>query len=413
MRIYLVIVKKFDLHFSIILLIVVIGLCDNFILNAQYQQNLEAKGDGILMHALEFSIPVSPAFDLLGVNPCLVPKPSLVRNFKVDWSFKSYGLSPNLALQTQPINELYFNTPKKLKEYHKKSRFVKFISTLDLSIGTVEGNNNLETKQVKLTDSEGNDSTIFLESNWKIRSFAYAMKINLYREQDPLNEKKLFSRILKEYDEHKVDLKNQLREQQSLIKQEKDFEKKLVLREEVRTLEVELNSLDNVYLERMRNVADLYRAEKWNSSYVDIAFGHLLDYDSRDSSLFKFKDLRIVNTKWALWLNASKGIGKNILTSGILRFSSSVNELVNEHIVSLDVGANLRYGNHRTNFFIEGFVPFYFQEQEFIDNFNISIGGDWRFSRNVIINYGMRTLFNSAYKLENIIPVVSISCMMR
>ncbi|MBK8450168.1 MAG: hypothetical protein IPL42_09200 [Saprospiraceae bacterium] len=82
---------------------------------AQAENQIEEQTANYLSYAPEFSIPVSPAFDLLGVNPCLVPKPSNLRNFKVDWSFKSYGLTPNLAIQTQPINEIYFNTPKKLK----------------------------------------------------------------------------------------------------------------------------------------------------------------------------------------------------------------------------------------------------------------------------------------------------------
>ena len=37
--------------------------------------------------ASEFAIPISPAFDLIGVNNALVARPGNIRDFKVDWSF--------------------------------------------------------------------------------------------------------------------------------------------------------------------------------------------------------------------------------------------------------------------------------------------------------------------------------------
>ena len=60
---------------------------------------------------LEFSIPTSAAFDLLGVTPAQVTKPGNIRDFKVDWSFQSWRLKPNIAIQAQPIWELLYNRP--------------------------------------------------------------------------------------------------------------------------------------------------------------------------------------------------------------------------------------------------------------------------------------------------------------
>ena len=141
-------------------------------------------------------------FDLLGVNPCLVPKPSLIRNFKVDWSFKTYGLAPNLALQTQPINELFFNTPK-TEWLQESSSMETILSTLDLSMGTVDGPNDVETNSRFVKTSEGLDLLIITQNNWRLRSFAYAFKLNLYSQFDPLKERKIFSKALKEYAEEK------------------------------------------------------------------------------------------------------------------------------------------------------------------------------------------------------------------
>ncbi|MBK8483734.1 MAG: hypothetical protein IPO86_12570 [Saprospiraceae bacterium] len=380
---------------------------------AQAENQIEEQTANYLSYAPEFSIPVSPAFDLLGVNPCLVPKPSNLRNFKVDWSFKSYGLTPNLAIQTQPINEIYFNTPKKLKNYYKRSKFLKQLASLDLSAGTVDGNTELETKSVTFKDIEGIDSIVNIENNWRIRSFSYAVKLNLYKEYEPLNDKLIFRNVMKEYDEKKSDLKTQIGLQKKSLTQTNDQEEKYQIKEAIKSYEMELNGLDNTFIDRMKKIVDLYKAEKWNSSYIDLAFGQAFDYDSRDSSLLKFKNLHKVRTLWGLWINGSKGFGKNVLLSGIARVTSDKNILVNEKFYQLDCGLNFRYGNYRYNFFTEIFMPIHFNQPVLEGNKFIAFGGDWRFSRNVILNYAMRASYDDAGKLENIIPVVSVSCIMR
>ncbi|MBL7742424.1 MAG: hypothetical protein JNN00_03015 [Chitinophagaceae bacterium] len=43
----------------------------------------------------------------------------------------------------------------------------------------------------------------------------------------------------------------------------------------------------------------------------------------------------------------------------------------------------------------------------------LSIGGDWRISRSVIINYGMRCVFDNNWKFRTFVPVATVSCMMR
>jgi hypothetical protein len=45
--------------------------------------------------------------------------------------------------------------------------------------------------------------------------------------------------------------------------------------------------------------------------------------------------------------------------------------------------------------------------------FTINVGGDWRISRNVILNYGMRCIFDDNWKFQTFVPVATISCMMR
>ncbi|HMW39126.1 MAG TPA: hypothetical protein PKK64_07510 [Saprospiraceae bacterium] len=380
---------------------------------SQEYGNFDKDGQSIIFHATEFSIPVSPAFDLLGVNPCLVPKPSLIRNFKVDWSFKTYGLAPNLALQTQPVNELFFNTPKKLNDYRKAAPWKRFLSTLDLSMGTVDGPNDVETNSRFVKTTEGLDSLIITQNNWRLRSFAYAFKLNLYSQFDPLKERKIFSKVLKDYADEKKNLEEELKNAKSNLKLTKDIEEKTAIKSDVESKETELKNLDDRYLDHMKNIVTMYKSEHWNASFVDIAFGQFVDYDNRDSSLFKFANLHIVNSGWAAWLNASQGVGKNILFSGIIKFQTRNNALIDRNTNSIEGGLNMRYGNHRYNIFVELFAPFHLNNEDLLKEKFMSFGGDWRFSRNVILNYGVRFIFSSDNKIDNIVPVVSLSCMMR
>src|SRR6476659_5144775 len=72
----------------------------------------------------ELTIPASPVFDLMGVTPSQVNRTTDIKDFKVDWSFKSWKLNPNLAIQSQPIWELFYNR-KDLSKYQSASRFIR------------------------------------------------------------------------------------------------------------------------------------------------------------------------------------------------------------------------------------------------------------------------------------------------
>ncbi|MFM2359897.1 MAG: hypothetical protein RLY16_1890, partial [Bacteroidota bacterium] len=45
--------------------------------------------------------------------------------------------------------------------------------------------------------------------------------------------------------------------------------------------------------------------------------------------------------------------------------------------------------------------------------YTLAVGGDWRISRNVIVNYGVRVILDNNFKSQQIIPIANISCMMR
>ena len=65
-----------------------------------FSQNEQAAGR---VTPKELTIPASPVFDLMGVTSSQINRTSDIKDFKVDWSFKSWKLSPNLAIQSQPV----------------------------------------------------------------------------------------------------------------------------------------------------------------------------------------------------------------------------------------------------------------------------------------------------------------------
>src|SRR5690349_6105141 len=121
----------------------------------------------------ELNIPPSPVFDLMGVTPSQINHTSDIKDFKVDWSFKSWKLNPNLAIQSQPIWEMFYNR-KDLHRYQNASHFMRRMSTFDLSVGSVQDENN-------------------------DRRIGFALKLNLVKKKDPLMEKSLYTDILERY----------------------------------------------------------------------------------------------------------------------------------------------------------------------------------------------------------------------
>lgn len=374
----------------------------------------------------EFSIPVSPIFDLMGVTPSQINRTSDIKDFKVDWSFKSWRLNPNLAIQSQPFWEIFYNR-REITKYQQASGFMRRLASLDLSIGTVQ--------------NEEND-----------RRIGFAAKINLLKEKDPLLEKELYEDITLRFREEKTSLEIQLKELQQMLDSTTNIMEKPALREQIKSTEEQLLSINSRRNIEINNRARVFTGEHWNASSLDFAFGKINTYQTDSSgSLRKLRLNR--NTGWGMWLNGGWGMGKRMLLSGLVRVTRYEEELDfilqdnntgEESIESavadnnlFTVGLNLRYGGPLYNFFVE----FLYEKKGLktpLDALNdafhspagfsivessvrwsvvhpnsLSFGGDWRISRNVIINYGMRCLFDKNWKFQTFTPVASIACMMR
>lgn len=359
--------------------ILVIGLCANYTL-AQEVPEPPAK-------PLEFAIPVSAAFDLLGVNPSTVMKPGMIRDFKVDWSFQSWRLKPNIAIQAQPVWELLYNRNNLLK-YQRASKFMKLLSTLDLSFGT-------------------------LEDDLQNRRLAGAAKVTLFRQEDPLDVPELYQKVTEEfYQQQQGTLNLIVSLQDTLQKLGKDplyllerFQFQTQLTDATR----QLLQIEADQKQRISNIAALYVREHWNASFVDVALGR--SYTYRNEAL---DSLGLQEDGVGAWINGSVGIGRKVMLSGLVRYTT-LN--VREEFGLLGgksylTGLNLRYGSPKFNFFAEVLNQ---SSEGFLHTNRITLayGGDWRFSRNVMLSYGLRTVYTRNFVFKNLIPIASISCMMR
>lgn len=385
----------------------------------------EVKSDG-RVSAKELSIPTSPVFDLLGVAPSQVARTSDIKDFKVDWSFKSWKLNPNLAIQAQPVWEIFFNR-RSLRTYQQASALSRALASLDISIGTVQ-------------DENGD------------RRIGGAAKINLYKQKDPLLRAGEYDQIERIYTEELTELRKKEKKLLAIIDTTrnattlKDTKAMLSLNDE------QIQTFNNRRNTAIREHAAAFIGDNWNSAFVDIAYGQVYTYAT--DSTGSLNTLRINrNTGKGLWMNAGFGLGKRVLISGLarstfyqdqvsftLRDTASNSDSIHSTIVDnniLSLGLNFRYGTPVYNFFLEffyeaktkatsatavsdAFVPPAGQELvggttkwDIVSPYSYSIGGDWRISRNLMINYGIRCRMDKEFRTVSVIPIASISCMMR
>ena len=374
----------------------------------------------------ELTIPPSAVFDLMGVTSSQINRTSDIKDFKVDWSFKSWRLNPNLAIQSQPVWELLYNR-KDLSKYQSASRLMRRFASLDISIGTVQDENN-------------------------DRRIGFAAKMNLFRQKDPLMASELYAGISEKYKTEREDLEAQLSALRLKLDTTKDILSKPALRSQILSTNEQLMTLNSRRNDEINSRAKVFVNENWNASSLDVAFGRVYSY--KTDSAGSLTSLRLNrNTGYGGWLNANIGMGKKFLLSALFRTTwyqeqldflirnQSTNELVSQKAIAdntlYTMGVNLRYGSYIYTFFIEFLyeqkglktpiealneafnAPKDFQvvgstvKWDVVHPNTLSFGGDWRISRSVILNYGMRCVFDKDWKFTTFTPVATVSCMMR
>lgn len=387
----------------------IIGLFLSLSAGAQQSEPLPAPSG-------DFTIPAAPAYQLLDANASLVGRASVTRDFKVDWSLKSYRLAPNLALEMQPVWLMVYNKNNDVSRYRKSGYLMRTLSTLSASAGTLDGN----------------DTTRF---------FSYAFKVNLFRSHDPLLDEQLYSEYQTSYE---IALHQQMSELDSLQRERRKLEPSAerdsmdagILRKEN-----ELYMFRKTFRDQLKQKQDEYKAKHWNASYVDIAWGRAFSFNPKLSD--NIDSLRLTNTGNAVWINASVGLGRRWLISGMVRTINKqgfLRSTITDSISSVPVmstsqqnlfdfasGLNIRYGSVRYSFFIEGFYTRNRNVATVLENgldsgndilftserFILAYGGDLRLGNNVLLNYGIRTTIDQNLKFGGMVPIASVTCLMK
>ena len=373
--------------------------------------------DALPAPSSDFTIPAAPAYQLLDANASLVGRASVTRDFKVDWSLKSYRLAPNLALEMQPVWLLAYNKNNDLSRYRKAGYLMRTLSTLSASAGTLDGN----------------DTTRF---------FSYALKLNLFRSHDPLLDNDLYTEYQASYESS---LLQQVKSLDSLQRERQALPsspKRDSLDTEILKKESELYQFRKAYRDQLKQKQDEYKARHWNASYVDVAWGRAFSFNPKLSD--KIDSLLLNNTGNGVWLNASVGLGKRWLISSMLRTIKKEGQLRSTIIDNLSgipqlttqkkdlldfaTGLNIRYGSVRYSFFIEGFYTrsksavaildlngFDTGNDAFVTSERIVLayGGDLRLGNNVLLNYGIRTTVDKRLSFRGMVPIASVTCLMK
>lgn len=397
-----------------------------FVSNTFAQLNLASEEVPDKLVPKELSIPSSPLFDLMGASPSLVAKSADIKNFKVDWSFRSWRLNPNIAIQSQPIWELCYNR-KKIEKYQQAGRVSRMLASTDLSLGTIQ--------------NEVGD-----------RRIGGALKMNLYKQFDPLLIRNMYQDVEQAFQEEYTQL---VAKERTLLKQLDTLTKPseiAVVRAQLKDNDVQLSTFYNRKNTAIQEKAASVMADHWNAAFVDMAFGKIYTYGT--DSAGGLGSLRLNrNTGNGFWINAGIGIGKRGMLTTLIRSTFYEEELsfltrdattgeeqtqrVNADNRLITLGLSFRYGGPVYNFFIE-FVregktvktpiealndvfklP---ADQQLIESsvkwdivnpYLITVGGDWRIGRNLMLNYGVRLVFDDQFSTKQVIPIANISCMMR
>lgn len=355
----------------------------------------------------ELSIPSAPAFALLGVNPETVLRPSDLKSFKVDWRVKNYNLAPDLALEAQPLWHFYYKK-RSFSEYANASNFSRKISTLSLSLGTAKIDN--------------------------LNHASYAIKLNLYKKNDLLNDSLLLHKINQEYINAGKSFNEKIDSLVKLRYKSNDPKRKEEIEREMDVVLYEKRALDQTSKQQLQNIIDEYNFANWNNTMLDIAFGSVYTYDNS-----AIDSLKVKKAGYALWLNGCLKMGDHGLLSGIFKHTQIADNA--NHLF----GMSYRYGSHKYNFYIELVYEKLrnyfdasqinaFEEEEYFAakyiedlgsgwlNFNntenrnqytISYGGDFKLSRNILLNFALRTQFSDEIKLTRLLPVANIVCLMK
>lgn len=342
-----------------------------------------------IAEATNFTIPSSPAFTLLDVNPAKVTRPASVRDFKLDILVKDNAIISDLAVSAKPIQLIFYNN-QSTKAYKKMKWGQRTLSTLDLSVGTAE-----KDEQKKLAVS--GKVTLFRPN--PLDDESYLNKINSMLKPDKLQIKERrkhaveVMKITKEIKSVNEDTLLSAREKKSAIAA---FNKKKAEINDVH--DIYLESLGEILAKKRDAVVKRYLADNWNASALDIGAGYLWSYDNPD-----LDSIKLVSRGYGIWINgafgpSTKSKGKWLFT-GMFKY---IKLLSSEEYF---LGGNIRYGSSSFNVFFE----YVYEDIASVKQTTLSYGGEYRLDATRTIEFGLRKELESDFSFRDLTPRVKLN----
>lgn len=327
------------------------------------------------LETTNFTMPSSPAFDLLGVSPSEIHKPGLPRDFQINWLIRGGGLEPNLAFEMDP-GWLFLNRNKSLSEYQKSDWLFKTASSLNFSMGTAKVGNQ--------------------------QSLAYGLKLNLFNARNPLLDKGLIQKFIPKFSDSE--------EQYNWIFMELQVTTDPIIKDSLQSkmnLLKEVIAADSVkFTEQSQEALTNWEKENWNATMIDLGFGQVFNYDLPtifevvDTANTAIIDSIVFDSKaYALWLSGIIGLGKNGMINAMAKYT-----VENDGNSSITAGLNIRYGNEKVNIYAE----YAYSSLNNLKN-TIAYGVDYRLENGFIMQTSLRTLFNNKFELKQLIPTVNFA----
>ena len=357
--------------------------------------------------ATDFSIPASPAFALLDVNPAKVHTPGFPRDFRIDWITREGRLVSDLALEVAPIWLLGFNDAT-ATEYQQANRFLQTLSTLNLSVGTAQkGDEFFLSASAKVSLFRAVDpmtDASYLKDLTDALSFAPGEKVVLRRFSN-LEEKadddtslgddqaEAVFELIKEARNSVVFIPDSVAAYASLPAGDKNALAPYI--DEINTIQADLVPIAEATSAALRSVREAYERKHWNSTRLDLGAGRVWTYDNPALDSLRFQDAGL-----GVWLNGAYGFGtERWLLSGLGRLLEEAGE------TTYFLGANVRYGFNDINLFIE----YVFESLADGDLHTISYGGVFALSSEFTVEFGLRTPLESEFETSRFLPVVKVN----
>jgi hypothetical protein len=245
------------------------------------------------------------------------------------------------------------------------------------------------------------------------RELAWAVKVNLYSGKDFYNQKEIFELINQDVGPIHDTLLVQIERLRKLEDTASTDASRFKIAYDVFQLEQQLAGNEMMLRERMNLLRNIYMKRFWNSTSIDVCFGRTYLYSSEDIT-----NLRQQRSGIGIWLTGGFGIGKNWFLSGLLK-----NIRMSADQFSYQRGVNIRYGNLRFQFFAEWVMQndrlrqlnIETAETELRNIFisNVGYGGSFRIGSNLLLSFGIRTLYDRNLNFKSLLPVANLSCLMR